>query len=270
MAYRLGRNDDYKYFMNRSQGWKSCFNPAQKLLFPKDRRGKFVHEDPLNGQGWVEANAWQATWGVSHDIPGLAALMGGNEVLCDKLNHAFEMAAPQDFVFDYNDGYVSYANQPGVSNAHVFNYAEKPWLTQYWVRRVKEQAYGGITPDLGYGGHDEDQGQMGGLSALMAIGLFSLQGNASAIPVYEITSPVFDTVIIKLDPRYYKGKEFTIVTHQNSNENVYIQKVMLNGKELNNFWFTHEDFARGGSLAIWLGNKPNKSWGVGGLPPEVK
>ncbi len=270
MAYRLGRNKDYKYFMSRSQGWKSCFNPAQKLLFPKDSSGKFIHNDPLSGLGWVEANAWQATWGVSHDIPGLSALLGGNEVLCEKLNHAFEMAAPQDFVFDYNDGYVSYANQPGVSNAHVFSYAGKPWLTQYWVRRVKEQAYGGITPDLGYGGHDEDQGQMGGLSALMAIGLFSLQGNAAATPVYEITSPVFDTVIIKLDPRYYSGKTFTILTHQNSKKNDYIQKVKLNGKELNNFWFSHQEFARGGSLEIWLGNQPNKDWGAKYLPPVVK
>jgi putative alpha-1,2-mannosidase len=229
-----------------------------------------MHLDPLRGDGWIEANAWQATWGVSHDIPGLASLMGGNDVLCDKLNHAFEMAAPQDFVFDYNDGYVSYANQPGVSNAHVFNYAGKPWLTQYWVRRVREQAYGGITPDLGYGGHDEDQGQMGGVSALMSIGLFSLQGNASATPVYDITSPVFDTVTITLDPRYYTGKTFTIVTHQNSKENDYIQKARINGRELNDFWFTHEEFARGGTLELWLGDRPNKTWGTGSLPPVVK
>ncbi len=120
----------------------------------------------------MEANAWQASFGVSHDIAGLAKLMGGEDILCEKLNYAFEKAAASDFVFAYNDGYVSYANQPGCSNAHVFNHAGKPWLSQYWVRRVKEQAYGGITPDLGYGGHDEDQGQMGGVSALMAIGLF--------------------------------------------------------------------------------------------------
>ena len=270
MAYKLGKKNDYNYFMKRSQGWNTCFDPGQKLLFPKDGSGKFIHLDPLNGEGWVEANAWQATWGVSHDIPGLAKLMGGNEVLCSKLNHAFEMAAPQDFVFDYNDGYVSYANQPGVSNAHVFSHAGKPWLTQYWVRRVKEQAYGGITPDLGYGGHDEDQGQMGGLSALIAIGLFSLQGNASATPIYEITSPIFDTVVIKLDPRYYNGKEFTIFTHNNSKENDYIQRVKLNGKELNNFWFLHEEFTKGGSLEIWLGKQPNRNWGTGELPPVVK
>jgi len=270
MAYKLGKKKDYNYFSKRAQGWKACFNPEQNLLFPKDSEGKFTHNDPLSGAGWIEANAWQATWGVSHDIPGLAALMGGNDKLCEKLNYAFAKAAPQDFVFDYNDGYVSYANQPGLSNAHVFNYVGKPWLTQYWVRRVREQAYSGITPDLGYGGHDEDQGQMGALSALMSIGLFSLQGNASVTPVYEITSPIYDSITIKLDPKYYSGKTFTILTHDNSQENTYIQKAMLNGKELNNFWFTHEDFAKGGTLEIWLGKLPNKNWGIANIPPVVK
>ena len=270
MAYKLGKKKDYNYFSKRAQGWKACFNPEQNLLFPKDSAGKFTHNDPLSGAGWVEANAWQATWGVSHDIPGLAALMGGNDKLCEKLNYAFEKAAPQDFVFDYNHGYISYANQPGLSNAHVFSYAGKPWLTQYWVRRVQEQAYGGVTPDLGYGGHDEDQGQMGALSALMSIGLFSLQGNASVTPVYDVTSPIFDSITIKLDPKYYKGSAFNILTHNNSKENAYIQKAQLNGKELNDFWFSHEVFANGGTLEIWLGNKPNKNWGTGQLPPFVK
>ena len=200
MANKLGRKKDYHFFINRSSGWQKCFNSKLKLLFPKDEKGKFIHDDPLSGHGWIEANAWQATWGVSHAIPELSKLMGGNDTLCSKLNFAFEKATPSDFVFAYNDGYVSYANQPGCSNAHVFNYAGKPWLSQYWVRKVKEQAYGGTTPDLGYGGHDEDQGQMGGTSALMALGLFSLQGNTSATPVYEITSPIFDKITIELDP----------------------------------------------------------------------
>jgi predicted alpha-1,2-mannosidase len=269
MAYKLGKKKDYNYFLKRSESWKKCFDPEQKLLFPKDSKGNFLHHDPLSGAGYIEANAWQASWGVSHDIPALAALMGGNDTFCSKLNFAFEKSAPDDFVFAYNDGYVSYANQPGLSNAHVFSYAGKPWLTQYWVRRVREQAYGGITPDLGYGGHDEDQGQMGALSALMSIGLFNIQGNAAATPVYEITSPFFDSITIKLDPAYYKGKQFNVVCHNNAKANPYIQKALLNGKELNEFWFTHEVFSKGGSLEIWLGPEPNKSWGIGKLPPAL-
>ncbi len=220
-----------------------------------------MHHNALSGEGWVEANAWQGTWGVSHDIAALANMMGGNDTLCSKLNYAFEKAAASDFVFGYTEGYVSYANQPGCSNAHVFNHAGKPWLSQYWVRRVQAQAYGGTTPDLGYGGHDEDQGQMGGVSALMAIGLFGLTGNESTTPVYDITSPIFDEVTIQLDNRYYKGKQFVIKTHNNAAANYYIQQATLNGEPLNTCWFTHEAYAKGGVLELWMGKEPNKTWG---------
>lgn len=262
MAKKMNKNKDYRFFINRSKGWKNLYNPEQKLLFPKNRKGEFLHNDALSGAGWIEANAWQGTWGISHDIEGLANLMGGKEILCEKLNYAFRKAEPDDFVFAYYNGYVSYANQPGCSNAHVFNYAGKPWLTQYWVRKVNEQAYGGVTPDLGYGGHDEDQGQMGGVSALMSIGLFSLHGNVSQVPVYEITSPIFDKITISLNPDYFQGKSFVIDVENNSKDNKYIQKAFLNDISLKTFWFKHEDYSKGGTLKLILGNKPNKNWGV--------
>jgi len=261
MALKLKKNKDAKYFLNRSQGWKKLYREDQQLIFPKDENNNWLHDDPLSGNGWVEANSWQGTWSVSHDIQGLSELMGGSDQLSKKLNYAFEQAEVTDFVFGYSDGYVSYANQPGCSNAHVFNHANHPWLTQYWVRKVNEQAYGAITPDSGYGGHDEDQGQMGATSALMSLGLFSLKGTVSKNPVYEITSPVFDEITINLDKAYYTGKKFTIKTHHNSYENVYIQKAVLNNKELNKYWFSHDTFSKGGELEIWLGPKPNKNWG---------
>ncbi len=267
MAKKLGKYDDYHYFMSRSSSWRNCFDPEINLILPKDQYGKFIHKDPLDGNGFVEANSWQTTWGVSHDLRYLSRLMGGDSVLCTKLNFAFEKEIHNDFVNGYSRGYLSYANQPGCSNAHVFSYAGKPWLTQYWVRQVNEKAYGGITPDLGYGGHDEDQGQMGGVSALMSIGLFNIIGTESQKPYYELTAPVFDKITIELDNTYYKGREFVIKTYNNSKDNCYIQKVKLNGAELHNFWFYHEDFANGGELEIWLGDQPNKTWGLREYPP---
>lgn len=268
MALKMGRTQDAEYFRKRSEGWKSLYREDQQLIFAKDAEGRWVTDNPLDGNGWVEANSWQATWSVSHDLRTLSGMMGGDEAMCRKLNHAFEMAEPQDFIFGYGSGYVSYANQPGCSNAHVFSWAGKPWLTQYWVRKVNEQAYGAVSPDFGYGGHDEDQGQMGGVSALMSIGMFSVRGTASADPVYEITSPVFDEVTIRLDGRYYPGKEFRIRTYNNSEENCYIQKAKLNGKSLKTFWFRHEDFAEGGLLEIWLGPEPDRKWGTSIYPDQ--
>jgi len=259
MAKDLKLKKDAKFFMDRSKDWKALYNDRHKLIFPKSEDGNWLHNDPLSGRGWIEANAWQGTWQVAHAIDELADLMGGNDTLCSKLNYAFEQAVSTDFVFGYGGGYVSYANQPGCSNAHVFNHAGKPWLSQYWVRSVNEQAYGAITPDKGYGGHDEDQGQMGGVSALMSMGIFSLKGTTSSEPMYDVTSPVYDKITISLDSSYYQGKEFTIVTHNNSEENCYIQKITLNDKEINSPKFSHADFAKGGKMEIWLGNEPNKN-----------
>ncbi len=260
MAAKLGHAEDAKEFERRSHGWTVLFDPEQGLIFPKDKNGNWTHKDPLKGQGWVEANAWQATWEVSHDIPELVRLMGGKDKFCDKLNYAFEQAKDLDFVYAYSGGYVSYANQPGCSNAHVFSHGGKPWLTQYWVRRVVEQAYGGTTPDLGYGGHDEDQGQMGGISALMSIGLFSVTGTETDVPCYDITSPVFDKVTIHLNQDYYPGKQFTI--NVKGNPNCYIQSARLNGRSWRWSQFSHEDFAKGGTLELTLGPKPATSWGA--------
>ena len=262
MAAKLAKKRDAQYFAKRSEGWVNLFQKESGLILPKDKSGKWMHSDLLSGRGWVESNAWQGTWSVSHGISKLSQLMGGAEVFSKKLNYAFEQAAAQDFVFGYSDGYVSYANQPGCSNAHLFNLVGKPWLTQYWVRRVNEQAYGSIEVDQGYGGHDEDQGQMSGISALMSMGLFSVLGNNSIDPTYEITSPVFDEVSIKLNPEYYEGSVFTIKTINNQEGNSYIQTATLNDKPQNKYWFRHEDFQKGGELILELGPEPNKNWGL--------
>ena len=261
MAARLGKRSEARMFEKRSRAWTPLFNAEQGLVFPKKRNGEWLHQDGLSGSGWVEANSWQATWSLSHELPKLVKMMGGADKFCEKLNFAFEQAKDLDFVYAYSGGYVSYANQPGCSNAHVFTYGGKPWLTQYWVRQVKERAYGGITPDKGYGGHDEDEGQMGGVSALMALGLFSVTVTESDTPYYDITSPIFDKITIKLNKNYYEGSTFTITTHNNSAENCYIQRAQLNNVEWNYAQFDHADFAKGGKLELWLGNQPNKSWG---------
>src|SRR5690606_31275500 len=91
-AEKTGRKADANFFSNRSMGWKKLFNQKHNLVLPMNKEGKFMHDDPLSGEGWVEANAWQATFSVSHAIKDLANLMNGNDVLTEKLNHAFEMA----------------------------------------------------------------------------------------------------------------------------------------------------------------------------------
>ena len=209
----------------------------------------------MSAEDFVEANAWQSTWFTSHDVMGLANLLGGEEVYAEKLDFAFRSGEASDFLADYGDGYVSYGNQVGLQMAHLFNYVGYPWLSQHWVRQVKERVFSATTTTDGYGHHDEDQGQMGALSALMAIGLFEVTGGAQPRPVYDITSPIFRSVRLP---------GFRIVTH---GEGEYIQRARLNGRALDRAFLHHDELR--GALDLWLGDEPNRAWGVDSLPPSA-
>jgi putative alpha-1,2-mannosidase len=156
---------------------------------------------------------------------------------------------------------VDYGNEPSMGMAYMFNLAGSPWLSQKWVRAVKTQTFGGITPYDGYN-DDEDQGQLGSLGVLMAIGLFDVEGGASVHPTYQITSPIFDRVTIRLNQDYFPGDKFVITTQNNSATNVYIQSAKLNGRHLNQVSFPHSELVKGGKLEIQLGPQPSR-WGAG-------
>ncbi len=269
-AKALGKKDDYALFSRRAENWKNLYDPSVGWIRPRNPDGSWLTPFTPTCQGaacpgFVESNSAIYTYFVPQDIPGLVQAIGGPQKFIDKLNHQFELAAPKRYVTPHGthaQEWVDYENQPSCHMAHLFTYAGAPWLTQYWVRRVKEESYGGITPFAGYNG-DEDQGQMGALGVLMAMGLFDVTGGAGTEPRYELTSPIFDRIDVTLDPRYAKGKTFTITTRNNESGNVYIQSVKLNGKALTGrFWITHQELTAGGTLEVTLGPQPNKQWGV--------
>jgi predicted alpha-1,2-mannosidase len=265
MAKDLSDQDTYDFFEQRSHLWTSLYRPEYQLLFSRKADGSWMTDEPKakRGAGWDESNSWVGTWSVAHDLPLLAALMGGPVEAAQKLNIGFEDSALENFTGSYGTRSVNFGNETGHCNAHVFNYFAHPWLSQYWVRQVSIKTFGGTDPDHGYGGHDEDQGKTGAISALMKLGLYSVRGTAASEPIYEITTPEFEEVTIQLDPNYYSGREFTIKCYDQQPENVYIQSAKLNGEPLQNCWFTHKEFAQGGLLELWLGHEPNKAWGKG-------
>ena len=273
MAKTMGKLQDYEFFMKRSKNYRNLWNPESGYMQPRGEDGNWLPcFDPLElteKGGFCESNSAIYSHYVPHDMAGLIELYGGAGQYIKRLNANFEKSEPYGF-FRSNKtkegNWTDYGNQPGTGMAHLFSYAGAPWLTQKWVRKVKA-AYSNVTP---YGGYrdDEDQGQMGALGVLMAIGLFEVDGGCAEKPFYEITSPLFDKVTIHLDNRYYSGKTFQIITKGNSTDNMYIQNASLNGKKWNKCWFYHEDFIKGGTLELKLGAKPNKKWGVEELPPS--
>lgn len=268
-AKGLGKEDAHGKYQKRSFNYRYVYDTQTGWMRPRTMDGSWVKDfSPIgkgfNMPGFVESNAAIFTYYVPHNIKDLIHLKGGNETFVAQLNQQFELASQANFITKHGEhaqNWIDYENQPSLHLAHLFSHAGAPWLTQYWVRRIKKEVFGNTTPYGGYNG-DEDQGQMGALGVLMAIGLFDIQGGASTSPCYEITSPLFNKITIQLDSRYYPGKEVIIETVNNSPENVYIQKVTWNGVPYYSFQLPHNEFVKGGHLVIELGNAPNKSWGT--------
>jgi predicted alpha-1,2-mannosidase len=263
----LGHQADAGWLLRRSANYTNVWDPSVQWMRPRRKDGtwlpKFTPAGPNAGKGFVEANSAIFTHFVPHDLPGLMRLFGGPEKYVASLEGQFERAAPFRFLGEHGKhelAWVDYDNQPGAQMAHLFNLAGAPWLSQKWVREVKSRTFGDITPFGGYNG-DEDQGQMGALGVLMAIGLFDVQGGAALKPTYQITSPIFDRVTIHLDPRYFPGRSFNITTRQNNAANCYIQSARFNGRPLEQAWFAHAELVKGGTLELELGPEPNRHWG---------
>ena len=291
LALALNKKEDANYFLNRSSNFKNIYNKQLRFFVPKDKAGNWKGDfDPLLfDNGFEEANAAQYLWFVPHNLPALFQLMGGTDSAVERLNKQFQLSQPYRFCHEHpemddagkleNENYakdaqapkrkfvndkrlwISYSNQPSTQTAFIFNYAKAPWLTQYWSRMVVDSAYSALDPHYGYNG-DEDQGLMGTLSVLMKIGLFQMTGGCEANPKYEIGSPLFDKIIIQLQPKYFKANKLEIIAEGNSSKNIYIQSATINNKPLNKFYFNQSDINKGMILKLKMGDTPNKKWGI--------
>lgn len=265
LAKKLGYEEDYNYFLERSNNYKNTFDVESGWMRPREVNGKWHGDlDPyLYENGFNESNGAQSTWFVPHDILGLAVLMGGKEKAVAQLNTQFVTAEKIGFTSgdshdrelhpEYRRVPINYGNQPSMQTAQIFNQLERPDLSQFWTRKVVKSVFSGLGPNTGFNG-DEDQGLMGSLSVLLKVGLFQMNGGTDENPAYQIGSPIFDKVTIQLNPNYYSGKEFIIETKNNSEENFYIKNVKLNNQSIDNLNISHEDIINGGSLVLEMTN----------------
>lgn len=264
MAKALGKDEDYEQLMKLSEGWEHIYDTELNLIRPRFENGKFVDNfNPMEvWRGFQEGNAYQYTFYVPHNPKGLIDKMGTEE-FTDRLDSIFIWS--EDKIFSggttvdafsglqtcYNQG-----NEPCLHISWLFNDAGRPSLTQKWVRAILDKFYGtdGIH---GYGyGQDEDQGMLGAWYVMSSIGLFDVCGLNDINSDFSLGSPQFDKITIKLNPKYYSGKEFVINVEGNSASNVYVQKYVLNGQTLSAPEIPFSTVTSGGELDVQMGSQP--------------
>ena len=272
MAKALGKMKDYQTLIRYADGWKSVFNPQNKLMQPKNADGSFINNfNPLEAwRGFQEGNAVQYSFYVPHNPAALISAIGKDQ-FNKRLDSIFQSSQKDGFgggkeidAFAGIKSLYNHGNQPCLHISWLFNFSGKPWLTQKWTRLICNEFYG-TEPIHGYGyGQDEDQGQLGSWYVLAALGLFDVKGFTDAKPIIEFGSPLFDKATIALGNK----KTLIIETKNNSKENMYIQSAQFNGKPLNNCWLYRDELMKGGKLVFTMGSSPNITWGTLVPPPS--
>ncbi len=265
-AKALGKEADYSTFLKRGYYWKNVIDPETGFARMKDSKGQWLPDFDAYKSGanhhYVEGNAWQLTFFVPQDVPSLAEAIGKKRFI-ERLDWGFNASynlrfnGKNDQYWDYP---VAQGNQQSMHFAFLFNWVERPWLTQKWSRSIIERYYGYGLSNAYLG--DEDQGQMSAWFIMASLGLFQTDGGCRTEPVYEIGSPLFREVEIDLGNQYGRGETFVITAKNASRINKYVQSVLMNGRELKDFKFPASELLQGGELIIEMGPTPNTKWGI--------
>lgn len=241
-AEALGKSEDAAYYKEKSLRYKDLFNPEVGWFQPKDENGNWIpylEKGRLTQDfGCMESNPYQQGWFVPHDWDAFVEMLGGREAVIKDLVSMFENT-PRNY--SWND-YYNHANEPVHFIPFLFNKLGRPDLTQYWTRDICKNAYHNSVNGLV---GNEDVGQMSAWYILASIGIHPV---CPGIPEYEITSPVFSKTIIHLP----NGKTFTIEAKDNSEENVYIGSMTLNGKTYDRYSIDYDTIMSGGVLTLQM------------------
>ncbi|MCU4177041.1 GH92 family glycosyl hydrolase [Carboxylicivirga sp. N1Y90] len=266
LAEELDRpQEEIDLFKARAQNYKNVFDPESGWMRGRNENGEF--QAPFNpfkwGDAFTEGNSIHYTWSVFQDIEGLIGLMGGDEAFVSQLDTVFNL--PPIFDNSYygftiheiremqivNMGNYAHGNQPIQHMLYLYNYAGQPWKTQERVREVLTKLY---TPNAdGYCG-DEDNGQTSAWYVFSSMGFYPV---CPGTDEYVIGSPLFDKVTVELP----NGKNLQIQANNNSKENVFVQSMTRNGKDVNKNYFKQSELLEGGIINVEMSPTPNKKRG---------
>lgn len=255
-AKKLGRTDVYNTYMKRSENYKKVYDASSGFMRPRLSDGSFRKEfDPLRtiDEGFIEGNAWNYSLYVPQNPTALIQMMGGSKRFVKHLDSLFTMPLPDKYFAETEDitrdgiiGNYVHGNEPSHHIAYLYNFTDEPWKGQAMIRKILPMQYK-PTPD-GLGGND-DTGQMSAWYIFSTLGFYPV---APASDQYWLGSPAIDGAVLSLD----NGHTFAIEAINQSDKNVYVQKVLLNGKPLNRRYITHAEIMNGGTLSFYMSAKP--------------
>jgi predicted alpha-1,2-mannosidase len=252
VAQKFRQTQDYKYFIKRAQSYKNLFDPSTGFMRPRKNGGWLTPFDPSEvNNHFTEANSWQYSFFVPHDIDGLIKLHGGDAGFEKKLDELFTTSSKtsgrEQADITGLIGQYAHGNEPSHHMAYLYNYIGKPNKTVKHVYRILNDFYKN-SPDGLIG--NEDCGQMSAWYVLSSMGFYQVCPGA---PDFALGAPLFEKVKIHLE----NGKTFEIESPKTSlgNETDNVSGVILNGKPSMRSSMAYSQFMNGGKLIFTFAPK---------------
>ncbi|MDM1294225.1 glycoside hydrolase family 92 protein [Sphingobacterium sp. N143] len=245
LATSLGKSSDAQLFSKRAKGYKHYYSPQFGTFRPILPDGTFLTPfDPLMGanfepnHGFHEGNAWNYSFAIPFDIPGLMKLMGGKKKFVDRLQSTFDK------------GYFDVTNEPDMLYPHVFSEIKgEEWRTQKLVKQILEKHF--TNSPGGIPGND-DTGTMSTWALMNMMGIYPF---CPGRPDYTVVTPVFDKVVIQLDNKYYPHADKVTIRRQKDGAGEYIKKILVDGKPLGGFKISHQVLVHSKDILIVTGDR---------------
>lgn len=254
MAKRMGKTEDAAYFARRADFYKNLFDSSTQFMRPKKSDGTWKspffpsqigHAESVGGD-YTEGNAWQYTWHVQHDVPGLIALFGGEEPFLNKLDSLFtlKLETTQADVTGLI-GQYAHGNEPSHHVTYLYALAGRPERTQELIREIFDTQYS--PKPNGLCGND-DCGQMSAWYMFSAMGFYPVNPVSGE---YVFGAPQLPEFVLHLAD----GKTFTIKAEGLSEANKYVKSITLNGEPYTKNFISHADIVKGGTLVYQMTDK---------------
>ena len=253
-AQKLGKQEDYEYFLKRSKSYKNYFDASTGFMRGKMLDGSWrtpfsPYASSHRDDDYCEGNAWQYTWLVPHDVEGLVECFGSKEAFVNKLDSLFlangDMGEASSPDISGLIGQYAHGNEPSHHTVYLYTLVGQPWKTADRIKEILHTMYTD-QPD-GLSGN-EDVGQMSAWYILSSFGFYQVEPAGGK---FVFGYPNFDKVEIAVS-----GGKFVIERENKGQQNNYIQGIVLNGTEYKKPWIEYADIMKGGELKFLMGDEP--------------
>jgi predicted alpha-1,2-mannosidase len=251
IALAAGAQADADYFANRAQAYRQLFDAGSGFFRGKTSQGAWV--SPFNpiyvahrSTDYTEANAWQYTFFVPHDVAGLIELYGGEAAFSAKLDQLFSMSSAMEGEVSPDItgliGQYAHGNEPVHHVPYLYAFTRNKWQGEARIKQIRDSMYR-AEPD-GLAGND-DVGQMSAWYVFSALGFYPLN------PVggdFVLGTPQFAEVSLQLD----HGRSL-LISADPAKPGEYVSVVYWNGQPLAGQVLSYQQLMQGGTLHFTFG-----------------